>query len=284
MKLQPEVLKKTAQAYFKPDPKFTRGRSYELDQQFLAFLVGCVAIGLPLVMLLGWRLGACFYDSLSHFYYAQFFGDIFVAALVFIGTFLVAYRGESKRESLFATIAGICAFGIALFPTSGRGCEKQEFSGRILANLQSTSPDGPVELAENPGAFFELFPYSDILHFGSATLLFLFLSFYSFVIFTRIDDKQHRTRKGGPLTSVKRTRNSFYVVSGWIIVVCILAIAANALNSYFGTMWVWWNEYNLTFVFEALALCAFGLSWLVKGRFWGYLLLDPQDRKMRAKR
>jgi hypothetical protein len=29
----------------------------------------------------------------------------------------------------------------------------------------------------------------------------------------------------------------------------------------------WWEIYRLTFVFEAVGLMAFGLAWLVKGRF-----------------
>ena len=48
MKFATEIVDKT-QAYFKPDPKY----SFILDMQFLAFLVGCVAVGLPIVMEIG---------------------------------------------------------------------------------------------------------------------------------------------------------------------------------------------------------------------------------------
>ena len=99
---------------FQPDEKYMSA-NYLLDQQFLALIVGMVALGLPFVMLAAAsRDAVCFYDSISHFYYAQFFGDVLVAALVFIGTFLLAYRGESQRESTLANFAGFCAFGVAL--------------------------------------------------------------------------------------------------------------------------------------------------------------------------
>ena len=90
---------------FQPDMDFKYSsdpegeQQYVLDQQFLAFLVGAVALGLPFAMLVGAGIGTCFYDSISHFYYSQFFGDLLVSALVFIGTFLVAYRAKIRARA-----------------------------------------------------------------------------------------------------------------------------------------------------------------------------------------
>lgn len=270
---------------FQPDTDFKystdpeKERQYVLDQQFLAFLVGTVALGLPFAMLLGAGIGTCFYDSISHFYYSQFFGDVLVSALVFIGTFLVAYRGENPSESRLATFAGLSAFGIAVFPTTGRGCEQLDFSGRVLADLKAPTVSDAVSVSppQDIGQFFELFRHVDTLHFGSAALLFSFLAFYSFFVFTRIIKNEHLV--DGKLTAVKRTRNRFYRLSGFVIVISMLAMATNALNTAItGEPWKWWTDQNATFWFEALALWAFGLSWMVKGRFFGMFLLDPRDR------
>lgn len=260
---------------FQPDPTYgyENNRQYVIDQRFLAALVGTIAIGLPLVMLLGAAIGPCFYVSISHFYYAQFFGDIFVVALAVIGTFLVAYRGASPRESRLATYAGLFAFGIGLFPTTGRGCDATEFSHRVLLGPKALSPSdqGLLILTENIDRLFELFKHVGVLHYISAAFLFLFLAYYSFYVFTRVVPGQHRTQDG-TLSPVKRTRNRFYRWSGIIIVLCIVAMAANAFFK-----WPWWDGLHATFWCETFALWAFGVAWMVKGRFWGWYLLDEDE-------
>ncbi|MDJ0943581.1 MAG: hypothetical protein QNJ30_08955 [Kiloniellales bacterium] len=271
---------------FQPDPAFAYRsvRDYVLDQQFLALLVGAVALGLPFAMLFGVLVGTCFYDSISHFYYSQFFGDVLVMALAFIGTFLIAYRGENFWENRLATLAGFCAYGIAVFPTSGRGCEEKAFAGRALVDLLAPWKTEPVTVvpATRLGQFFELFANVNVLHFGSAALLFAFLAFYSFYVFTRVIPRE-QTDAEGRLTPVKRRRNRIYIWSGWVIVFSMLAMATNALVSYVtGESWAWWTAVNATFWFEALALWAFGVSWMVKGRFWKALLADPRDRTAAA--
>ncbi len=256
---------------FQPDSNYTfkYNPQYTLDQQFLAFLVGCVALGLPVVMLLGAPVVRCFFDSISHFYYAQFFGDVLVASLAVIGTFLVAYRGENPRESRIATFAGLWAFGIALFPTTGRGCNETSYLGRAFGELDAKSSDVQV--------YFELFnlEHVGLLHFGFAALLFGFLAYYSFHVFTRTVPARHFTNDGS-LTPVKKTRNRIYIWSGWVIVISMLAIAVGELNA---ERWAWWDGINATFWFEAFALWAFGISWMVKGRFWETRLLDQRDEQ-----
>lgn len=271
---------------FQPDPDYNDHNSlrYRLDQQFLSFLVGLVALGLPFVLILGWRTGVfglvphgCFYDSISHFYYARFLGDVFVAALSFIGAFLIAYRGESWKENVLATVAGIGAFGVALFPTTGRGCEDAMFSGRGLVDFEVVSEKAPVviEPATRLGEFFALFENADMLHFGSAAVLFGFIAFYTLFVFTR---EKEEDRIGGKLTIAKLWRNRIYYVSGGLI---LFSIFAMALKAFFGEV-EFWKLYNLTFWFESLALWAFGVSWMVKGRFFrrfsSDLLLDERDK------
>lgn len=271
---------------FQPDPGYLRerGLKFVLDQQRLAFWVGIVAFGLPLAMLAGVLAGTCFYDSISHFYFSRFLGAVLVAGLAFIGTFLIAYKGETRWENRLATLAGWCAFGIALFPTSGRGCEAPAFAGRAFVDLIVASPLEPAAVvpATRLGQFFELFEGVDFVHFGSAALLFGFLAFYCFVVFTRVIPEQHLDADG-QLKPAKSRRNAIYVWSGWVIVACMAAMAVKSVGAYVaGAPWPWWNEINATFWSEAFALWAFGLSWMVKGRFWGFLLRDRRDEEAAA--
>ena len=262
---------------YQPDSSYTYSYDpgYTLDQRRLAFFVGVVALTLPIVMLIGYILGTCLYESISHFYYAQFLGGVFIAALVFIGTFLLAYRGESARESRLATIAGISAIFVALFPTNGRGCDESTFSGRALADFKLEDVTKFVKViqtteeipSENP-LFFELFSGAQYLHGGGAALLFAFLAWYSFFVFTRVIDKVHLDDDRN-LTPQKRNRNRIYIASGIVIVVSMSAIVIG--HFLFSN---WWNIYNLTFWFESTALWAFGVSWMVKGQFFGAALLD----------
>ncbi len=252
-----------------------------VDQRKLAYIVGLIAFFLPIAMLVAVATGACFYDSMSHFYYSQFWGDILVGALIFIGTFLIVYRGENAAESAIATFAGFFAYGIAVFPTTERGCEIKKFSGRALADFELSNPDGYVsivtKIGENP-KFFELFPNVEWIHNGCAALLFLFLAYYAFNVFTRSNPQQRQSATTSPsseivFTARKAVRNWIYKVSGSLILLSMVAIACGTL---FGGGE--WKEANGTFWFEALALWAFGFSWMVKGRFWPLQKWrDPED-------
>jgi len=263
----------TVRAKFQPDPAYPQ--PYRIDQQFMAFWVGLVAFGLPLVMILAtWldfpQVRACFRDSISHFYYAPFFGDLLVGALFFIGSFLLAYRGQTRLETRLASWAGVFAFGIAIFPTSGAGCEQTVFAARVLAGLErGTEVFVVAETAED--RLFQLFPYVDVLHFGSAGLLFAFLAFYCFFVFTRTWDQTQDAR--GHMTRVKKARNGIYHICGAVILVAMAAMGLHAA----GLWQAGWNAGNWTFRCEAAALFAFGLAWMVKGRFWGHFLLDPGE-------
>lgn len=263
--------------HYQPNPKYAYAKNARLrvDQRKLAFLVGFIALGLPFAMLLGTVLGTCFYDSISHYYYAQFWGDIFVGALFFIGTFLIVYRGENPSESLLATLAGFAAYVVAILPTSGRGCHEEMFPGRALADFVrlENAPFVSVKPASETNSLFELFPNAAIWHFFAAAVLFLFLAYYSFFVFTRVVNDQRS--ENGALKPNKRMRNRIYIASGWAILLSMAAMGLNALTGFNS----FWSDFNLTFWFEALALWAFGISWMVKGRFLGYALLDDRDQE-----
>lgn len=259
-----------------------------INQRTLAFFVGLVALGLPAILFFGSYnpfQSTCFRDSISHYYYAQFLGGPFIGALVFIGTYMWVYQGEDKHgsESKLASVAGTFAFGVALFPTSGHGCDAQTFTARALTNF---GPD-PAQLdlikaqamGGNPdiASYFQLTSYSATLHYLSATILFCFLAWFALVVFTAVEP--HQQNPDGTLKRDKVIRNRFYKICGGLMILSILAMASYAALAKLTSLDLsWWSRANMTFWFEALALWGFGLSWTVKGRFWGTMLQDEIER------
>ena len=267
---------------FTPDSVHTYNDNprYLFDQRRLAALIGLVAFGLPLLLLAGTMAGACFYISISHYYYTQFLGGVFVALLAFIGTFLIAYRGECSGDNWLATYAGLSAFGIAIFPTDGQGCEEPSFSGRAFVDFVNDPQSGTANIVPSADStsYFELIPFAGEIHLASAAFFFGFLAYYSLFVFTRIIDEHHRTEKGR-LRLAKFLRNSLYYLSGIIILGAMGAIIGNSVyEAIMGQPNPIWDAMNLTFYMEAIALWAFALSWIVRGRFFGLtLLFDDRD-------
>lgn len=259
-----------------------------VNQRTLAFFVGLVALGLPLVLWIGAHnpvLETCFRHSISHYYYAPFWGGPFVGALVFIGTYMWVYQGEDRNgaESRLASIAGTFAFGVALFPTSGYGCDDPTFTARALVDFGPLNgaldliKEPPLDGAPDIAPYFQLTSYSAALHYLSATLLFSFLAWFALVVFTAVEP--HQRRPDGRLKRDKIIRNTIYHICGGIMVLCIAAMALSAaLRAWTPIDMSWWNAGNWTFWCEGIALWAFGLSWMVKGRFWDSFLKDEIER------
>ena len=250
----------------------------KLDQRLLAATVGAVAVFLPVVLGLGSLLvNPPMRQSISHFYYVPFFGDVLVGALIFIGTFLIAYRGLLPYERSISNLAGLAAYGVALFPTSGSGVADGTVFARVMSPVSvaiSGTPAQeitPVTAAEFPG-HFQLFKYVDVLHFGSAALLFGFLAYCALFVFTRPSSRDPDDATKKP----KKMRNGIYHVCGAIILLSMAALLGKALLG----LDTEWNRLRLTFAFETAALWAFGVSWLVKGRFFmkATFLMDGAER------
>ncbi len=268
--------------------------------------VGLTALGLPIILLI---LGVfarpiCFMTSISHFYYTPVGGDILVGALSIIGAimlFFYAYKGDdsdrnsayNRRNARLAKLAGLFALGVAFVPTSGLGCYYDgEASRFLIENTQYTVPDGAPRsiyvdgvtvdggLSSNLWALLGLGGFLwgalGLVHYLSAAGMFAILGYFSFFVFTRVqtDDALAGT---DTLTEVKELRNRIYRVAGGLIFFAIATLVVKVgLESFFLkdaallAFRDWWNGLYLTFIFEALGLAAFGVSWLVKARIFGW--------------
>lgn len=273
------MIRRLSNERYQPRPDyFNEGDAhYAINQRVLASLVGVIAFALPWTLL--WapkQFGLCFRDSISHFYYAPFLGIVLVAALSAIATFLIAYRGQNRWENGLATLAGLAALGVALFPVTGHGCADQgPFRARAIVSLPGQASGGSSVDPGGAVALFELFPQVGTLHYLSAAVLFGFLGWYCFRVFPRVVIARQTRDGGARLTRAKTTRNAIYFASGAVIVLAAAAMGINSLaGGLFGASGAWWTAHNMTFWCEAAALWAFGLSWTVKGRLFGLVLKD----------
>ncbi|MEL1245539.1 hypothetical protein AAEO56_14790 [Flavobacterium sp. DGU11] len=125
-------------------------------------------------------------------------------------------------------------------------------------------PDGNDNIAGNLACLFALcvafFPTSkdsstttvSVVHYIGACLFFAALGYYCLVLFTK---------SKGTLTEEKKKRNKIFRSCGYIIVGCIVLLAAYRIPAINEIL----KDTCYFLVLEIVALWAFGISWLVKG-------------------
>lgn len=161
------------------------------------------------------------------------------------------YYGTKMRDFFVGFL-----FVLSFFLLSYKGYKENE--DNFIANLGAL-------FALGIALFPTTHPYKSvrIIHFVSAVLLFAVFVYFCLVIFRRRLPDPH-------CTEMKCVRNRIYLVCGIII---IIAIALAGTSFYFIDEKIR-NQYNLIFWLEAIALWAFGFSWLTKG---GLFFKDKGD-------
>lgn len=206
--------------------KNTRSQPEVLSFQTIRRAIGVLGMSLPVVLLLG---GFCFgchimMESISHYYYT-YFATVFTGTLCAVGLFLITYKGFGPLDDFATNFAGVCAFGVALFPTGA-----------------------PENLCSIYGSDFYTPP--SWIHYTFAALFFVTLALISIFLFTR-------THPNGRMTEMKKSRNKLYRTCGWLMIIFSVAIPITGSTPL--------ARYNSTFWLEMLSLWCFGVSWLVKG-------------------
>jgi hypothetical protein len=214
--------------------------------------VGFIALGLPLVLVIGENVRDLFVTRTSEAgkvliegsisgYYHTGMREALVGALCAIAVFLVSYKGYQKRDTIAAKVAGVAAFAIALFPTAEKSREASDTGFRAPDSVTFFSGAD----AADPAIIGKV-------HFISAAIFFLTLAVMSLFLFT-ISTKP-------AMTDEKRDRNKVYVACGITMVVCIVLITAGK----FFLSAEWNNRTSFMFWLESIAVVAFGISWLTK--------------------
>jgi hypothetical protein len=199
-------------------------------------LAGAFALFLPLALFLGNLFpGGCktVQDSISAYYYTPM-RNLFEGVLCSVAFFLFAYNGYEPIDAVTSKIASFFALGIAFCPTTYKNDIPPCFIPPINTNA-----------------------FIGAMHYVSAAVFFLTISFMSLFLFTRTHDgKTERDATGG-----KRARNAVYRVCGILMLVFLALIP---IYNFIVRKYV--EIPSLTFYLESAILVCFGVSWLVKGR------------------
>lgn len=206
-------------------------------------LIGFSGLFLPVFLILYSMLytEGILESSISDYYYTNC-GDIFVVILSAISIFLVTYNGYDKKEKLLTNIAAVSGLGVAFFPTNSIGHFAHDSRHRLLI-------DPPEVLG-----LFEL-------HFVFALLFFICISIITLVYFPKTnEDVVYKTEK---VARHKNYRNRMYRICGWTMIGCLFILALYFKVDYVHDMF---GDLPIVFILEAIAIEAFGISWITKGQ------------------
>ena len=205
------------------------GNDRSLGFSYLALrkTIGLLGISLPCVVSLGALVlfQTGLQSSLSGYYHTGM-RDVFVGILCSIGVFLLSYKGYERYDNLAGNLGCVFAVGVAIFPTTPDGAATD--NAQLIGNI----------------------------HLAFAALLFLTLIYFSLVLFTKTDPRTSSSIRKGQ-------RNKVYRVCGYTMGACILLIAIYSFLPPNITSVL--AEDKPVFWLEAVAIVAFGISWLTKG-------------------
>ena len=203
-------------------------QSLVISYRTLRKIVGILGISLPIVLFVGAFLifGLGIQSSISSYYHTGM-RDVFVGTLCVIGFFLLSYRGHEPRDDYAGDVACVAALLVAFVPTAPDGVVSQE-----AMNL-------------------------DFIHLLSATAFFAMLVYFSLVLFTKTKPDTTPTRR-------KLQRNRIYKICGVTMLTC-MALMFLYKELFTGTFALL-DAIKPVYWLEAIAISAFGLSWLTKGR------------------
>lgn len=208
-------------------------------------LLGYLGFLLPLLLIVGVFLSAVdMKPSISDFYHTVL-RDVFVGVLITMGVFLVSYQGYERKvgepfsDNVLATVAGLMAFGVALFPNE-------------------TADQTEVTIAQSIMGL----KYTSLSHYVCAIVFLFCLGAFCFVRFAQ---------------TANLSRRKTYTRCGWVIVgsaACAIAFSVvklSGIEPYKNYV----TDYALVFWAEAVAVWAFSYAWLIKGHFDELGLIKP---------
>lgn len=212
------------------------------DELVLSYLrvrqaLGILGMVFPVLLIVGGLIAHKDVAPSVSDYYHTTMRDIFVGCLFAIGVFLISYKGYRRdtgewfSDDLVATVAGVAAFGVAIFPN------------------ETVIPEDAATLSQ----VLMGYKLAAFAHYTSAMLFLGALAYFCLVKFARTA-KPHRKR--------------IYLACGWFILLAgVLATVASYLKVYGSPeARAFVIENRIVFWVEAMGIWAFGLSWLTKGR------------------
>ncbi len=200
--------------------------------------VGVIALCLPLALAGGTIVGTSIgprhtlpdpvvQRSISDYYYTPA-RNVLVGSLFAIATILICSRGYELSDEVTGWVAGLAALGVATCP--------------------SVDPQGG-------GRYTQVELDLGLAHAASAAVMFLALAYFCLVLF-------RRSAPGRKPTRAKLRRNRLYMTCGVVIMGCNVVMASQLMPPLYRRL----QPYYPLFCSETLALLAFGVAWLTKGK------------------
>lgn len=212
-------------------------RIWLTQQNTLRKLIGILGMMLPVFLWLFLYIDnghTAVLPSISHYYFTRVSG-IFVIIVSLLAIFLLVYKGKDRIDFILSSLAGLSALCVVLFPT-----------GNLAAKCDDI--DFPYSVS-----FLKASLFREGFHYVSAAVFLGCLAAMSWFLFTLSDKSPSRRGKR------KILRNRIYRICAVVMVLALLTAFANFRG------WVFEGWYSCTFWMEAVAIEAFGISWLVKG-------------------
>lgn len=177
-------------------------RRQEIDVQQIKFLIGLIALSLPIIELI--LTNGSLASISESFWYEEgpWPRNIFVGFLFAIAAFLLAYNGTTEAEMLMGKVAAASAIGIAMFP-----CACGDMSREILPKA----------------------------HVVSASLMFGVLTWFCFTFIKRARAKGHREAR------IRASIYGICGIGMVISILMLLASSIRELNSSLASL-VFWGE------------------------------------------
>lgn len=200
--------------------------------------LGYLGLALPILLVLGGLLTRGGVEPSLSDYYHTVERDIFVGTLTAISLFLLTYpghglgAGEWLSDDRLSSLAGLAGLGVAFFPNE--------------------NPAGQGVLASPAQVFFG--PHAAAIgHYTSALTFLILLALICLGRFAR---------------TAKPVRRRIYRACGWTILVMtvgVLAASGFKIKGPAGPQ-TFVTDWLVVLWLEAIAIWAFALAWLVKGR------------------
>ena len=215
-----------------------------ISYMLLRQIVGLLGIALPVLLIVGaFYYGDCdiVQKSISDYYHTKM-RNILVGVLSAVAMFMFTYKGYDVRDSIAGNLACVFAVGVAFFPTG-------------VDTLSACAEQCIV---------YE--PWIEIMHFTFAGLFFGVLIYFSLFLFTacsRPKDQQDQQKK---------RRNTIFKTCAYVMIACVVLIAVYFL--FLDEKYPGLQKLKPVFWLEAIALWAFGISWLTKGQL---ILKDKKE-------
>ncbi|WP_178989046.1 hypothetical protein [Winogradskyella schleiferi] len=202
-------------------------------------LIGSLGLALPILLPIASNQ---FLASISHYYYSTLSSLLFIIILSAFGLFLISYKGYKKdietetiSDDFLTNIGGFAALIVVFIPTV---CEE---SMSTYISLLCENENLPLFGHNNPTL--------GTIHLVSAGVFIFCMGWMSKYKFTR-----------GRNTKF----NTLYRRCGTIVFIAVALIIVGVILEKLHIDFFINNYY--VFIFETVAVFAFGVSWLVKGK------------------